>query len=144
MSFTTPTTITLRCLSAATAAAGALLFSSCATSGFNIADRDSSGVVSKAEFEDYLINKIYADADTNRDSKITCAEWKASNPNAEEHKFKQPDSNGDGSVTPAEARAHFERTGMLDDLFDQIDADNTGSVTEAEIDAFLENLKAGK
>ena len=33
---------------------------------------------------------------------------------------------------------------MLDDLFDQIDADNTGSVTEAEIDAFLENLKAGK
>ena len=144
MTPTSPNKTTVRHLGAAMAAAGTLLLSSCATSGFDRADTDDSGAVSKAEFKLYLLDTIYAEADVNRDAKLTFAEWKAANPNAEEHKFKQPDTDGDGAVTPAEAKAHFERTGMLDDLFDQIDTDKTGSVTEAEIEAFKAKMKAGK
>ena len=130
-------------LASATAlACGSLFLISCASSGFDTADTDDDGAVTKAEFERYLLETIYAEADDNRDSKITFAEWKEANPDAKESKFKQPDTNRDGSVTPAEVKAHFAKEGTIDDLFKQADTDKSGTVTQAELEVYITKLRA--
>ena len=124
------------------ALAAALAIPSCATSGFDEADTDDSGAVSKAEFKRYLLETVYDEADANDDSKLTFAEWKARHPKADERKFKEPDTNRDGVITPEEAESHFRRKGTIDDLFQQIDTDRNGSVTEKEIDFFMEKMES--
>lgn len=123
--------------------AGALLLlPSCANSGFDMADSDDDGSVSPAEFDRFMLESIYAEADTDYNKEITFDEWKAANPGADPTKFSAPDTNGDDVVTPEEAQAHFEKTGTLDDLFGQMDSDEDGAVTEAEAIAFKEKLAA--
>ena len=142
MRYLTPDKNIFRGLGAVLAGACTLLLTSCATTGFNKADTDASGVVSVEEFERYLLDTVYSEADSNGDAKLTFAEWKAAYPSAEKRKFRQPDTNGNGGITRAEAKAHFERTGVIEDLFRRIDTDKTGSVTVAEIDAFLDKMRA--
>ena len=122
----------------------ALLFSACATppDSFKIADTSGDGRVESAEFGRYMLEAIYAEADANRDKKITFEEWKAANPDAEQGKFKAPDRNRDGVVTPQEAKRHFDRQGTMEDLFDKIDANNDGYVTREENAAFKKKLEA--
>jgi Ca2+-binding EF-hand superfamily protein len=125
------------------ATASALLVASCSsTDGFKAADTNKNGSVSKSEFERYMLEAIYAEADANRDSKITFEEWKAANPETKKSRFKAPDTNSDGSITPAEAEAHFDRQGTLDDLFSQIDTNGDKSLSRAEIVAFKEKMAA--
>jgi len=121
----------------------ALLFSSCGSNdGFNMADTSGDGRVGQAEFERYMLEAIYAAADANKDSRITFEEWKEANPDAEQWKFRQPDRNRDGAVTPQEAKRHFDRQGTLEDLFDKIDTNNDGYASREEVQAFKEKLEA--
>ncbi len=83
-------------------------------------------------------------ADANQDSKITFDEWKAANPDAEKRKFRQPDRNRDGAVTPQEAKRHFDRYGTLKDLFDRIDANNDGYATREEMLLAISGLIGSK
>ena len=125
------------------AAASTVLLSSCAgPNGFTVADTDESGGVSPAEFERYMLEAIYAEADTDGNAEITFAEWKAANPDAEESKFSAPDSNRDSVVTPSEAKAHFDRQGTMDDLFSKIDTNGDGSLSQEEGTAFKNKLAA--
>jgi Ca2+-binding EF-hand superfamily protein len=127
----------------AMAAASTLLLASCADpDGFTMADTDESGTVSPSEFERYMLEAIFAEADSDGNSQITFEEWKVANPNAVESKFKAPDRNRDSVVTPPEVKAHFARQGTMDDLFNQIDTDNDGSLTKGEVAAFKEKLAA--
>ena len=125
----------------AIAASSALLLASCSsTDGFKMADTNKNDSVSQAEFERYMLETIYAEADSDRDSKITFEEWLAANPDAKESRFKAPDRNSDGGVTPAEAKAHFDRQGTLKDLFSQIDTNDDGALSREEIVAFKEKM----
>jgi hypothetical protein len=134
--------ITYHFCGALLATAAISLLSSCAATGFSTADTDGSKLVSKKEFERYLLETVYAEADTNRDSRITFAEWKIANPEAEKSKFNGADANKDGSITPTEAQAHFRLEGTIDDLFAKIDVNKSGDVTEAEIEAFMSKLRS--
>ena len=123
--------------------AGALLLlPSCATSGFDLADSDDDGSVSPAEFDRFMLEAIYVEADSNLDKEITFEEWQAANPSADPDKFSAPDTNGDQVVTPEEAQAHFEKYGTLDDLFGQMDSNDDNAVSQAEAVAFQEKLEA--
>ena len=129
--------------SATTVSAIALLFSACATppDNFKIADSSGDGRVESAEFKRYMLESVYAEADANRDKKITFEEWKAANPEAEEKKFKAPDQNNDGVVTPEEAKRHFDQQGTMEDLFDKIDTNDDNYVTREESAAFNKKLE---
>ena len=130
-------------LGAVVSAGALLLLPSCANnSGFDMADSDDDGSVSPAEFDRFMLEAIYAEADTDYNKEITFDEWKAANPGADPVKFSAPDTNGDDVVTPEEAQAHFEKAGTLDDLFDQMDSNDDNAVSEAEAVAFKEKLAA--
>lgn len=73
---------------------------------------------------------------------MTFEEWKAANPDAEEEKFKAPDRNGDGVVTPQEAQAHFQRQGTFEDLFRQMDTNKDGYLSEEKVTEFKQKMEA--
>ena len=125
------------------AIASAQLLASCSsTDGFKMADTNMNESVSQSEFERYMLEAIYAEADANRDSKITYEEWKTANPDTKKSRFKAPDKNRDGAVTPAEAKAHFDREGTLRNLFSKIDTNGDDALSREEIVAFKEKMAA--
>jgi Ca2+-binding EF-hand superfamily protein len=121
----------------------ALLLSGCSYQrNFKFADTSKDGLVSQHEFERYMLESIYSEADTNGDSKITWTEWKTANPSADERKFRAPDTNRDKAITPTEAKAHFAKQGTLDDLFNQMDTGKDGQLDKLEVKQFKETLEA--
>ena len=123
-------------------AAAALLVSCGGNDGYKKADTNEDGRVGPAEFERYMLETIFALSDSNKDSKVTFEEWKVANPGAIASKFKVPDKNRDGAVTPSEAKAHFERQGTIDDLFAKIDSGRDGYLDQNEVRAFMKELDA--
>ena len=118
-----------------------LLLSSCSKPGsFQLADADSDGRVSFPEFKDFMLEAIYSEADTNVDMKVTFEEWRALNPDADEKRFYAPDADNDKVITPAELKAHFERQGTIEDLFEKMDANDDSFLTIEEVDAFKEKM----
>ena len=101
-----------------------------------MADTSDDGRIGEKEFKRYILETIYAEADANRDKKITFEEWKEANPDADKGKFRLPDRNSDGSITPEEVKRYFDRTGDLEELFNKIDANNDGYVTPEEAEDF--------
>ena len=108
-----------------------LVFPACTThDGFKRADADKSGDVSRAEFDRYILQTLFAESDANRDGKVTFAEWQTINPNADKKKFSAPDKDGDGAVTPTEAKTYMNKKGTLAELSSRIDIDKNGSISK--------------
>jgi Ca2+-binding EF-hand superfamily protein len=126
----------------ALAAASSLIVSCSTVAPFDIADGNADNKISQDEFDRYLLEAIYTEADSNSDSKITFEEWRTANPDAQKWKFKLPDSNGDAAVSPKELEAYFDREGKLVDLFNKIDTDNDGALDHAEIQVFRDKMAA--
>lgn len=108
--------------------------------GFKRADADKSGDVSRAEFDRYILQALFAESDADRDGKVRFAEWQAINPNADEKKFGAPDKDGDEAITPAEAKTFMNSKGTLAELFSRIDTDKNGSICKEEAAAFRNQL----
>jgi hypothetical protein len=113
-----------------------------ARDGFAAADTDKDGRVSPAEFERYLVEYVFSEADANRDARVTFEEWSADNPDADARRFNGPDRNGDRVVTKEELKAFFERENTFKTIFEQIDADNDGHLSRAENKSFVSKVKA--
>ncbi|MGI9239694.1 MAG: EF-hand domain-containing protein [Verrucomicrobiales bacterium] len=126
----------------ALAAASSLIVSCSTVAPFDVADGDDNENVSQDEFDRYVLEAIFTEADTNGDSKITFEEWRAANPDANKSKFKLPDSNGDSAVSPKELEGYFDREGKLVDLFNKIDTNNDGELDHAELQAFRDKMAA--
>lgn len=128
-------------LCAAGAALITLVLPACTSrDGFKRADADKSGGVSRPEFDRYLIQALFAESDANRDGKVTFSEWQAVNPNTDKKKFSAPDKDGDGAVTPAEAKTFMDSKGTLAELFSRIDTDKSGSISKEEAVGFRNRL----
>ena len=87
-----------------------------------------------------MMEAIYTEADANRDSKITLEEWSAANPDSNKDNFYGSDSNNDKVISPQEAKAFFDESKVLDEIFANIDSDGDGKATKAEVNAFMDKL----
>ncbi len=119
-----------------------IILSACTKSGFDLADSNRDGQVNSTEFDNYMLEVIYSAVDADGNSKVTWEETKAADPDAMKENFNKADADGDGAVTPAEAKAYFDKTGGLGDLFEKIDTDNDEKISEAEAVAFRNKLQA--
>ncbi|MEM8954490.1 MAG: EF-hand domain-containing protein [Verrucomicrobiota bacterium] len=118
-----------------------LLLSGCVEpDGFSMADVNEDEWVSQDEFEHYMLEVIFADADADGDAEVSFAEWRQVNPKEPKWKFQTPDQDGDNKIDPAELREHFEKQGTMGDLFQQIDTDGKGYLSRDEVTAFKERV----
>jgi len=86
--------------------------------------------------------------DTDRDGKVTLAEFKASNAERQTRMFARMDANKDGKITQAEADAAGKRAeaagrtgpggGAPGGFLMRMDANKDGAVTKAELGAMSE------
>jgi len=120
-----------------------LLASGCqsAKDPFAVADADGSGKIAKPEFERFMLESIFSEADANGDSKVSYEEWKVINPDTEKEKFSKPDADKDGLVTPEEMKAYFAGKDTFGTLFEKIDVNGDKGLDREEVETFYKKAE---
>jgi hypothetical protein len=103
--------------------------------GFELADANHDGKLSRAEASNFLVGEIFDARDTNHDGQITKAEWTAADPH-DAASFKQRDANHDGIMTREEAVKYSQKRGLMKKAFDAADKNHDGFLDRAEIQAY--------
>ncbi|QQL43682.1 EF-hand domain-containing protein [Sulfuriroseicoccus oceanibius] len=110
--------------------------------GFALADTDGNQSISYQEFDRFMLEAIYSSVDVDGDSKVTLEEYLASGSDATKEGFKKVDANGDGVITPEEAKAFWESQQTMKSLFKKIDTNGDGQLSQEEVKTFFD--KAAK
>lgn len=100
---------------------------------FQRADKSSDGKVSRAEFEDFMIENMFASFDTNGDGFITEKEFIADGGTVKT--FKAINVSGSGKITLEEAKKSKFIRNRLAAPFDEADVNHNGYVTWEEFQA---------
>jgi Ca2+-binding EF-hand superfamily protein len=103
--------------------------------GFELADANHDGKLSRAEASDFLGNQIFDAVDVNHDGKITKEEWTAGGARSSAD-FKKRDSNHDGIVTRDEALKYGRAHGMTKKAFAEADKNHDGALDRKEVEAY--------
>lgn len=103
--------------------------------GFELADANHDGKLSRAEASNFLVGEIFDARDTNHDGQITKAEWTAADPH-DAAGFKQRDANHDGIMTREEAVKYSQKRGLMKKAFDAADKNHDGFLDRAEVQAY--------
>jgi len=125
--------------------AATILFTACVTTpkaptpeqAFQRADLDGSGMVSRAEYDSYMIGEMFARFDGNKDSVITEKEFLDNGGTAEG--FRKINASGSGKITLAEAKASAAVRKTLDAPFSEADTSRDGQISMAELAAYRKN-----
>jgi Ca2+-binding EF-hand superfamily protein len=113
--------------SAATATAGA--------GGFEAADANHDGKLSRDEGSDFLVNEIFDSRDANHDGKLTKEEWSGGDAKRMAA-FNERDANNDGIVTKEEAIKYGRAHGIANRIMKEADKDHDGALSKAEVQAY--------
>jgi Ca2+-binding EF-hand superfamily protein len=113
--------------SAATATTGA--------GGFETADANHDGKLSRNEASDFLVNEIFDSRDANHDGQLTKEEW-AGGDAKRMAAFKERDANDDGVVTKEEAIKYGRAHGIANRIMKEADKDHDGALSKAEVQAY--------
>jgi Ca2+-binding EF-hand superfamily protein len=105
------------------------------TSGFDAADMNHDGKLSRSEANDFLVNEIFTSRDTNHDGRMTEQEWTAGDP-ARVADFKKRDANHDGIVTREEAIAYGRAHGVANKILREADKNRDGVLDRDEVQAY--------
>jgi Ca2+-binding EF-hand superfamily protein len=112
------------------------------------ADKDSNGTLSRAEAEASMphLAQNFDQVDTNHDGQVSRDEMRAFHAGHMQHSpeqmqahFKAADTNGDGAIDLAEAKAGMP---MLAEHFAEVDLNKDGKVTMEEMKAHHEHMEA--
>ena len=125
---------------------GLLMLSACATNknlqssnqgsgGFDAADANHDGKLSRDEASDFLVNEIFNARDANHDGKMTLEEWTGGDPKRAAD-FKKRDANGDGIVTKEEALAYGRAHGIANKIIKEADKNHDRQLDRAEVQAY--------
>jgi hypothetical protein len=122
------------------------MISSCATvgGGYSASDTNNDGQVAVAELESTLLQAILASGDVDQNGKISWSEWKTSNPNADEKKFRDQDLDDDNELSFAEAEAAARSSERWSRLMGKIDSNKNGTIEPEEAIAFQKSMKRAK
>jgi Ca2+-binding EF-hand superfamily protein len=103
--------------------------------GFDAADANHDGKLSRNEASDFLVNEIFDSRDANHDGRMTEEEWTAGDPKRAAD-FKKRDANKDGVVTKEEALAYGRAHGVANKILKEADKDHDGELDRAEVQAY--------
>jgi hypothetical protein len=103
--------------------------------GFELADVNHDGKLSRAEASDFLVEQIFNASDLNHDGKITKAEWTSGDPTTA-GEFEKRDLNHDGVVTREEALKYGRKHGLATKAFREADKNGDGYLSKAEVQAY--------
>jgi Ca2+-binding EF-hand superfamily protein len=120
-------------------AALSLTFSACHTSQpdrFAQNDVNHDGKLSREEINHSLVAAIFEARDSNRDQKLTRAEWLVDEDAGQDKLFQQRDANRDGTVTFEEALAYGQTKGVASRIMREADTDHDGAISRDEATAF--------
>ena len=103
--------------------------------GFELADANHDGYLSRDEASDFLVNEIFDSRDANHDGKLTKQEWTGGDP-ARLADFKKRDANHDGIVTKAEALKYGRAHGIANKIMAEADKNDDGKLSRNEVQAY--------
>jgi len=104
-------------------------------SGFDEADANHDGKLSRDEASDFLVNEIFNSRDANHDGQMTAKEWADDDPGRLAD-FKKRDTNHDGIVTKEEAITYGRAHGVANKIVREADTNHDGSLDQAEVQAY--------
>jgi Ca2+-binding EF-hand superfamily protein len=103
--------------------------------GFEEADANHDGKLSRDEGSDFLVNEIFSSRDLNHDGRMTKEEWSAGDPSRAAD-FKKRDTNHDGIVTKEEAIKYGRAHGVANKILREADKNHDGALDKAEVQAY--------
>ena len=103
--------------------------------GFELADINHDGKLSRAEASNFLVGEIFDARDTDHDGRITKAEWTAAD-KKDTAGFEKRDANDDGNMTREEAVKYSQKRGLMKKTFDEADKNHDGFLDRAEVQAY--------
>jgi Ca2+-binding EF-hand superfamily protein len=103
--------------------------------GFELADANHDGKLSRNEASDFLVNQIFDSRDANHDGQLTEKEWVGSEPSRVAD-FKKADANHDGIVTRDEAIKYGRAHGIANKLMREADKNGDGMLDKNEVQAY--------
>lgn len=103
--------------------------------GFEEADANHNGKLSRDEASDFLVNEIFSSRDENHDGRMTKAEWSGGDPKRVAD-FEKRDMDGDGAVTKEEAIKYARAHGVANKILREADKDDDGALSKAEVQAY--------
>ena len=103
--------------------------------GFELADENHDGKLSRTEASDFLTNQIFNAIDLDHNGQITKEEWSKDGARSMAD-FKKRDANHDGVVTREEALKYGRAHGMTKKAFAEADKNHDGALDRAEVQAY--------
>ena len=103
--------------------------------GFELADLDHDGKLTRAEASDFLAGEVFSARDANQDGRLTKAEWTAADKRAAPE-FNKRDANHDEVVTRDEFFQYSRKRGMTRKTFAQADKNHDGYLDKAEVQSY--------
>ena|GEM_PF-832257 len=103
--------------------------------GFELADANHDGKLTRAEASDFIAGEVFAARDINHDGRLTKAEWTAADKRAAAE-FDKRDADHDGVVTREEFFQYSRSRGMTRKAFAQADKNHDGYLDKTEVQAY--------
>jgi EF hand domain-containing protein len=140
----------LRCAAAVLIALALIALTSCTTNrnlqpsqvttttgagGFDRADANHDGKLSRDEGSDFLVEEIFDSRDADHDGRMTKKEWIGGDASRVAD-FKKRDANDDGIVTKEEAMKYGRAHGIANKILREADKNHDGGLDKAEVQAY--------
>jgi EF hand len=103
--------------------------------GFEEADANHDGKLSRDEGSDFLVNEIFNSRDANHDGRMTQKEWTGNDPKRAAD-FTKRDKNGDDIVTKEEAMKYGRAHGIANKIVREADKNHDGALDKPEVQAY--------
>ena len=99
-------------------------------------NQSPSGRISKEEYVDWNIKRIFKLYDRGGKGYVTLQDWQALEGTSRDAQYKRLDANHDGKVTLAEAQANPKVRALLASTFPDIDTNRDGFIDRQEAAAY--------
>lgn len=103
--------------------------------GFEEADTNHDGFLSRDEASDFLVSEVFNSRDTNHDGRMTQEEWAAGDAKRRAQ-FKARDKDHDGVISKDEAIAYGRKHSLAAKMMASADKNGDGKLSKKEVEAY--------